>query len=49
MPENNDRMARRQLHLLTHDDEHRTYANGHGHGCVSGETEDAAMALNTLE
>jgi lysine 2,3-aminomutase len=36
MPENTERMRRRQLHLLTHGDE----PNGNGHGCREADSEE---------
>jgi len=35
MPENNERMARRQLHILNHEEESSHHTNGHTNGCCS--------------
>jgi lysine 2,3-aminomutase len=49
MPEQNERMARRQLHLLTHSDEHKPSIDGTGHNCCEGNgQEEALVALNTV-
>lgn len=37
VPENNERLARRRLHVLSNDAEHtNAHANGHGNGCCGG-------------
>src|SRR5207245_625906 len=47
MPEQNERMARRQLHLLTHPVEPEASNNRNGHNCCEGnEPEEALVALN---
>ncbi|HLN30553.1 MAG TPA: KamA family radical SAM protein [Gemmataceae bacterium] len=35
MPENNERMARRQLHILNHEEDNSHHTNGHANGCCS--------------
>jgi lysine 2,3-aminomutase len=48
MPEQNERMARRQLQLLAHSDEHKPSIDGNGHNCCEGNgREEALVALNT--
>src|SRR5438552_4125828 len=50
MPEQNERMARRQLHLLTHNENHHAHRNGHSQGCCGGnESEQELVAQGAAE
>jgi lysine 2,3-aminomutase len=47
MPEHNERMARRGLHLVTHKQDHKVSTNGHGHGCCGmNERDEGLVAAN---
>ena len=47
MPEQNERMVRRQLHLLTHE-EPKAYTDRNGHNCCEGNGhEEGLVAVNT--
>jgi lysine 2,3-aminomutase len=48
VPEHNERMARRQLHLVARQEEHHASTNGHSNGCCGGEGHEELVALNTI-
>src|SRR5437660_8277868 len=48
VPEHNERMARRQLHLVAQDEAPNTHRNGHSNGCCGGNGHEELVALNTI-
>src|SRR5262249_30137843 len=50
MPSQNERMARRQLHLLAHEEQPKANHETNGHTCCNGDGEEAELvALNTAD